>query len=142
MLVNMHVLKLVKARTMTKGKLLAWKNNCELVHKTLVFDRSKISLHDFEHHQRRESTQWNNKRLINLIFKVREKDNLSNWDPITFLSMTYKVFKKVQQLQLQHLLMQIVDYDQTIILSLKFGWKHDKIDEKNKCLLLYYVTCI
>jgi hypothetical protein len=85
-----------------------------------VFDRSKISLHDFEH-QKRESTQWKNKSLINLILKVGEKDNLSNWEPITFLNMTYKVFKKVQQLQLQHLLMEIVNYDQTIILSLKFG---------------------
>jgi hypothetical protein len=75
----------------------------------MVFDRSKISLHDFEHHQRRESTQWNNKRLINLICKVGKKDNLNNWEPITFLSMTYKVFKKVQQLQLQHLLMEIID---------------------------------
>jgi hypothetical protein len=86
-----------------------------------MFDRSKISLYDFERDQRRESTQWNNKCLINLIFKVGEKDNLSDWQPITFLSMTYKVFKKVQQLRLQHLLMEIVDYDQTIFLSLKFG---------------------
>jgi hypothetical protein len=48
----------------------------------------------------------------------------------------------VQQLRLQHLLMEIVDYDQTIFLSLKFGWKRDKIDEKSKHLLLNHVSCI
>jgi hypothetical protein len=41
-----------------------------------------------------------NKGLITMLFKATDKDNLSNWRPITLLNASYKIFAKVLQVRL------------------------------------------
>ncbi len=36
-----------------------------------------------------------NKRLITMLFKAKDKENLNNWRPITLLNVSYKIFVKV-----------------------------------------------
>jgi hypothetical protein len=36
-----------------------------------------------------------NRRLITMLFKAKDKENLNNWQPITFLNVSYKIFAKV-----------------------------------------------
>jgi hypothetical protein len=36
-----------------------------------------------------------NKGMINFLFNAKEKENLGNWRPITFLNMFYKIFAKM-----------------------------------------------
>jgi hypothetical protein len=36
-----------------------------------------------------------NRRLINMLFKGKDKENLNNWRPITLLNVSYKIFAKV-----------------------------------------------
>lgn len=51
--------------------------------------------------------------LVVLIFKGGEKEDLNNWRPITLLSVTYKIFAKALQCWLQHMLMEIIDLEES-----------------------------
>jgi hypothetical protein len=61
-----------------------------------------------------------NKGMITLLFKAREKENLGNWCPITFLNVAYKIFTKTLQLRLQPILMEVVDTDPIAFLSMRY----------------------
>jgi hypothetical protein len=51
--------------------------------------------------------------LIILIFKGGEKEDLNNWRPITLLNVAYKNFAKALQHCLQHMLMEIIDLEES-----------------------------
>ena len=52
--------------------------------------------------------------------KKRVCSSLTNWWPITLLNTTYKIFAKALQRQLQPLLVEVIDSDQTAFLPLRF----------------------
>ena len=54
-----------------------------------------------------------NKGLITLIHKGGLSDELSNYQPITLLNISYKVLAKALQKWLQPLLPDLIDEDQT-----------------------------
>lgn len=49
---------------------------------------------------------------IALIFKAGDRVDLSNWRPITLLSVSYKIIAKAMQIQLQHLLQDVISQEQ------------------------------
>jgi hypothetical protein len=61
-----------------------------------------------------------NEGLITMLFKARDKEDLSNWWPITLLNVFYKIFSKALQMKLQPILMEVIDRDQSAFLPLKF----------------------
>jgi hypothetical protein len=58
--------------------------------------------------------------LIALIPKEGNRENLSNWRPITLLNSSYKFFAKVLQTRFQTLLPDIIHDDQSAFLPLRF----------------------
>lgn len=58
--------------------------------------------------------------LITLIYKSRERQDLSNWRPITLLNVSYKILAKALQLRLKPMMTNIIDPDQTAFLPLRF----------------------
>ena len=56
-------------------------------------------------------------RII-LLVKEGDRLNLTNWQPIMNLNTTYKIFAKALQQQLQRLLLEEINNDQTIFLPL------------------------
>jgi hypothetical protein len=51
--------------------------------------------------------------LIILIFNGGEKEDQNNWRPITLLNVAYKIFAKALQCCLQHMLMEIIDLEES-----------------------------
>jgi hypothetical protein len=60
------------------------------------------------------------KGLISLIHKGGERRKLTNWRPIALLNVAYKLFAKVLQLRLQLVFMEIIDFDQSAFLPMRF----------------------
>jgi hypothetical protein len=58
--------------------------------------------------------------MISLLHKNRERSKLTNWRSITLLNVAYKLFAKTLQLRLQPVLMDIISYDQSAFLLLRF----------------------
>jgi len=54
--------------------------------------------------------------VIALIFKKGDRNNLSNWRPITLLNTTYKILAKALQICLQNLLKDVISPDQSAFL--------------------------
>jgi hypothetical protein len=55
-----------------------------------------------------------------MLFKNTDRSKLTNWQPITLLNTTHKIFAKALQRQLQPLLVEVIDNDQTAFLPLPF----------------------
>jgi hypothetical protein len=58
--------------------------------------------------------------LISLLHKGGERGKLTNWRPITLLNVAYKLYAKALQLRLQPVLMEIISFDQSAFLPLRF----------------------
>jgi hypothetical protein len=58
--------------------------------------------------------------LILVLHKGRERNRLPNWQPITLLNVAYKFFAKFLQLCLQPVFMEIIDFDQSAFLPMRF----------------------
>jgi hypothetical protein len=58
--------------------------------------------------------------LISLLYKGGDREKLTNWRPITLLNVAYKLYAKVLQLRLQPVLMEIIDFDQSAFLPMRF----------------------
>jgi len=58
--------------------------------------------------------------IISLLHKGRERDRLTNWWPITPLNVAYKLYAMVLQLRLQPILMEIISFDQSAFLPMRF----------------------
>jgi hypothetical protein len=69
------------------------------------------------------------KGLITLIFKVKDKEQLGNSRPNSFLNTTYKIYANVLQLWLHPILMDMISFDQIAFLPLTYVLlKHETID--------------
>jgi len=60
------------------------------------------------------------RRLITLLHKGGKKKQLFNWKPITLLNVTYKIFVKTFQMQMQLVLMEAISQDQSTFLPFRF----------------------
>lgn len=60
------------------------------------------------------------KGLISLLHKGDVRRHLTNSRPITLLNVAYKLLTKVLQLRLQPVLMEVIDYDRSVFLPLRF----------------------
>lgn len=58
--------------------------------------------------------------LITLLQKDGNQEHLANWQPITLLNSSYKIFAKALQIRLQGLLPNIIHKDQSAFLPLRF----------------------
>ena len=58
--------------------------------------------------------------LIALLQKGGDRLKLTNWRPITLLNISYKVLAKALQLRLQPVLMEIINFDQSVFLPMRF----------------------
>jgi hypothetical protein len=58
--------------------------------------------------------------LIALLAQEGDCLRLTNWQPIMLLNIAYKIFAKALQRQLQPLLIEVIDSDQTTFLPLRF----------------------
>lgn len=58
--------------------------------------------------------------MIALLHKGGDRQDLSNWRPITLLNLSYKIFAKALQLRLQPILMEIINPEQSAFLPLRF----------------------
>jgi hypothetical protein len=58
--------------------------------------------------------------MIALLFKSRVRAALSNWHPITLLNLSYKIYAKALQLQVQLILMETISHEQLAFLPLRF----------------------
>ncbi len=61
-----------------------------------------------------------NEGLNTMLFKARDKENLSNQWPITLLNVSYKIFAKALQMRLQPIFMEVIDKEQFGFLPVKF----------------------
>ena len=52
-----------------------------------------------------------NKGLIALLFKSGDREDLSNWRPISLLNTSYKIMAKALQRRLQPLLSEVISSD-------------------------------
>lgn len=57
-----------------------------------------------------------NRGFIALLFKASEREDLSNWHPITLLNVSYKIVTKALQRKLQPFLSKVISPDQTAFL--------------------------
>jgi hypothetical protein len=55
-----------------------------------------------------------------LLHKSGGRSTLNNWRPITLLNMSYKLFAKTLQRRLQPVLMEVISYDQSAFLPIRF----------------------
>jgi len=60
------------------------------------------------------------RRLITFLHKGGKKKQLFNWRPITLLNVTYKIFAKAFQMQMQLVLMEAISQDQSTFLPIRF----------------------
>jgi hypothetical protein len=60
------------------------------------------------------------KRVITLLQNVGEKKQFFIWRPITLLNVTYMIFAKTFQVQMQSVLMEAISHDQLTFLPFKF----------------------
>jgi hypothetical protein len=58
--------------------------------------------------------------LIALLHKGGDRLKLTNWHPITLLNISYKILAKALQLRLQPVLMDIISFDQSAFLPMRF----------------------
>ena len=58
--------------------------------------------------------------LITLLHKGGNRSSLNNWQPITLLNVSYKLFAKTLQLRLQPILAEIIFFDQSIFLPMRY----------------------
>ena len=58
--------------------------------------------------------------IITLFFKSGARKALLNWRPIMFLNLSYKIYAKALQLQVQPILMEMISHEQSAFLFLKF----------------------
>lgn len=58
--------------------------------------------------------------LISLLHKGGGRGKLSNWRPITLLNVAYKIYAKALQLRLQPVLMEIISFNQSALLPMRF----------------------
>lgn len=58
--------------------------------------------------------------MIALLHKRGVRKALTNWRPITLLNMGYKIFAKALQLRLQPVLMEVISFDQSAFLPMRF----------------------
>jgi exonuclease III len=58
--------------------------------------------------------------FIFLLHKGGERLKLTNWRPITLLNISYKVLAKALQLRLQPVLMEVISFDQSAFLPMRF----------------------
>jgi hypothetical protein len=58
--------------------------------------------------------------LISLLHKGGDRLKVTNWKPITLLIISYKVLAKALQMRLQPILMEIISFDQSAFLPMKF----------------------
>jgi hypothetical protein len=63
---------------------------------------------------------WVTRGLITLLHKGGKKKQLFNWKPITLFNVTYKIFAKAFQMQMQPMLMETISRDQSTFLPFKF----------------------
>ncbi len=61
-----------------------------------------------------------NEGLITMLFKIGDKENFNNRQPITLLNVSYKIFAKAFQMRLQPIFMEIINRDQCAFLPRKF----------------------
>jgi hypothetical protein len=59
------------------------------------------------------------KGLITLTFKAGNNEKQKKWKPISFLNITYKIYTKVFQLQLQPICYDVINCNQTTFLPLR-----------------------
>jgi hypothetical protein len=60
------------------------------------------------------------KGLIALLHKGGERGKMTNWRPITLLNVGYKIYAKALQLRLQPILIEMISFDQSAFLPLRF----------------------
>jgi hypothetical protein len=60
------------------------------------------------------------KGLIAFLHKGGARIKLTNWQPITLLNVSYKIFAKALQLRLQPVLMEMISHDQSAFLPMQF----------------------
>jgi hypothetical protein len=61
-----------------------------------------------------------NEGLITMLFKIGDKENFNNRQPITLLNVSYKIFAKAFQMRLQPVFMEVINKDQSPFLPRKF----------------------
>ena len=60
------------------------------------------------------------KGVISLLHKGDSRLRLTNWHPIMWLNVVYKLFAKVLQKRLQLALMEIISFDESTFLPMPF----------------------